>query len=47
LPQPRKRDEPVLVDEPRGDQVGGQLAVDAGLELKVEVVVGLVEREAA
>ena len=36
---------PVLVDEPQGGEVLDELAVDRGLELEVEVLDGLAERE--
>ena len=40
-----EQDRPVLVDEPQRGEVLDELAVDGGLELEVEVVDGLVERE--
>ncbi len=48
LPQPgwpRNRIGPVLVDEPQRREVLDEFAVDGGLELVVEVVDGLAERE--
>ena len=40
-----EQNRPVLVDEPEGGEVLDEFAVDRGLELEVEVVDGLVERE--
>src|SRR5690606_33760927 len=40
-----EQDRAVLFDEPQGGEVLDEFAVDGGLELEVEVVDGLVERE--
>ena len=41
----QEQDGPVLLDEAQGGEVCDEFGVDAGLELEVEVLDGLVERE--